>query len=233
MSVKQMGMVWDLDLPANKKFVLLAYADHADDEGGSVFPSLARVAHKTGYSRDQVRRISKELREANLMVLVEKATHNRPAEYRLTLDRGSILPPLTPRGVGANEPPQVGASVQPEPSVQPSGSRRDADASVDMMKKPFGYFCKCADALEVEILPEDREQTAKHFKDLMRIHKPTKEELRRLVSKMLQLRTDGVFWSPQKALEWARGRSNNVTPLRPNRGPSEQMVSTSGYREFS
>ena len=101
-----MGMVWDLDLPANKKFVLLAYADHADDEGGSVFPSLARVAHKTGYSRDQVRRISKELKEVGLMVLVEKATHNRPAEYRLTLGRGSNLPPLTPRGVGANDPPR-------------------------------------------------------------------------------------------------------------------------------
>jgi hypothetical protein len=229
MSVKQMGMVWDLDLPANKKFVLLAYADHADDEGGSVFPSLARVAYKTGYSRDQVRRISKELREANLMMLVEKATHNRPAEYKLTLERGSILPPLTPRGVGANDPPQVGASVPPEPSVQPSGSRRDADASRQIVKNPFGYYCDVAKALRVTIVPEDREQTSKHFKDLMRIQKPDEEELRRVVSKMLEARTAGTFWSPQKALEKVRG--NNVTPLRRNQ-PSEQMISTAGYREF-
>jgi hypothetical protein len=229
MSVKQMGMVWDLDLPANKKFVLLAYADHADDEGGSVFPSLARVAYKTGYSRDQVRRISKELREANLMMLVEKATHNRPAEYKLTLERGSILPPLTPRGVGANDPPQVGASVPPEPSVQPSGSRRDADASRQIVKNPFGYYCDVAKALRVTIVPEDREQTSKHFKDLMRLQKPDEEELRRVVSKMLEARTAGTFWSPQKALEKVRG--NNVTPLRRNQ-PSEQMISTAGYRVF-
>lgn len=33
MSVKQMALVWDLDLPPNKRLVLLAYADHADDDG--------------------------------------------------------------------------------------------------------------------------------------------------------------------------------------------------------
>lgn len=120
MSVKQMGVVWDLDLPPNQRLVLLAYADHADDEGGSIFPSLARVAHKTGYSRDQVRRISKELVAANLMVRVSEATPGRGAEYRLTLERGSILPPFKPRGGGANNPSQVGAPMPPEPSVEPS-----------------------------------------------------------------------------------------------------------------
>ncbi len=120
MSVKQMGMVWELDLAPNHRLVLLAYADHADECGNNIFPSLARIAHKTGYSRDQVRRISKELKDAGLMELVEQATHNRPAEYRLTLERGRRLQPLTPRGGGANDPSGVGAPVPPEPSVEPS-----------------------------------------------------------------------------------------------------------------
>ncbi len=34
MSGKISGMVWDADLPRNLKYVLLAYADHADHEGG-------------------------------------------------------------------------------------------------------------------------------------------------------------------------------------------------------
>ncbi len=122
MSVEQMAQVWKLDLAPNKKIVLLAYADHADEHGNNVFPSLGRIAHKTGYSRDQVRRISKELKDDELMELVAPATHNRPAEYRLTLERGSRLQPLTPRGGGANDPSGVGAPVPPEPPLEPSGN---------------------------------------------------------------------------------------------------------------
>lgn len=120
MSVEQMARVWNLDLAPNKRLVLLAYADHADDEGDSVFPSLAKIAYKTGYSRDQVRRISKELAADNLMTRVEDARHNRGVEYRLTLERGSKLPPFRPRGGGANDPSGVGAPMPPEPPVEPS-----------------------------------------------------------------------------------------------------------------
>lgn len=134
MSVKQMGMVWDLDLEHAKKYVLLAYADHADDQGYNVYPSLGRIAHKTGYSRDQIRRISRQLVEDDLMVLVASAdpTTRRPAEYRLTLENGKELesfqtrgtggttPPGGPSPPGANDPPPLGAPVPPEPSVEPS-----------------------------------------------------------------------------------------------------------------
>ncbi len=129
MSVRQMGIVWELDLAPNKRLVLLAYADHADDDGEHVYPSLARVARKTGYSRDQVRRISRELVEDGLMELVEKnpdgnPNGNRPHRYRMTLEGGSKLPPLKPRrkprdegGVVANDPSPVGAPMPPEPSL--------------------------------------------------------------------------------------------------------------------
>jgi hypothetical protein len=228
-----MAIVWELDLKANEKFVLLAYADHADDDGDNVYPSLGRVARKTGYSRDQVRRISRQLVDKRLMEMVAKATPTHAARYRLTLgEGGSKLPPLTPRGVGANDPSGVGAPMQPEPSEEPSYSRRDADASKDIMKNPFGYYCKVADALEVDILPEDRDQTSKHFKDLVRNQQPSKEELRRVVSKMLEARTAGVFWSPQKTLEIVRG--DNVTPFRrKQQEASHAMSSIAGYKEFS
>ena len=63
MSVKVMAYVWDLELQPNKKFILLAYADHANDNGESIFPSNETVAKKTGTSVRTVQRLKKELVE--------------------------------------------------------------------------------------------------------------------------------------------------------------------------
>jgi hypothetical protein len=45
-----MGLVWDSDLERDEKYVLLAYADHADHTGRSIYPGDPLVAYKTGYS---------------------------------------------------------------------------------------------------------------------------------------------------------------------------------------
>lgn len=133
MSVKQMGMVWDLELRSNKKFVLLAYADHANDDGSGVFPTYRRVAHKTGYSREQVRRITRELVAEGLMEKVAEATpYGRGAEYQLCPERGVNLPPLDaergdtkiPTGGGQYDPSPRGTPMTPEPSGEPSYNRQ-------------------------------------------------------------------------------------------------------------
>lgn len=145
MSVRQMSKVWELDLEPNKRLVLLAYADHADDDGAHVFPSLDRVAHKTGYSRDQTKRISRQLRDDGLMELVaEGRGRGNPSEYRLTLENGCSLPPFkSRREKGASEPPiapekgasesKKGAPMPPEPSQrtvkEPSGSEEETSSS--------------------------------------------------------------------------------------------------------
>ena len=61
MSVKIMAAIWELALPRDEKFVALAVADHANDEG-LCFPSVARISWKCGYSRRQVQTILKKLR---------------------------------------------------------------------------------------------------------------------------------------------------------------------------
>ena len=68
MSGKVSGWVWDLELPQNEKFVLLAYADHADHEGHNVFPSIALICKKTGYSRRSIQTITKRLMNKGLLV---------------------------------------------------------------------------------------------------------------------------------------------------------------------
>jgi hypothetical protein len=68
MSAKVMGAVWDADLPRDQKFILLAYADHAEHDGSNIYPSVPKIAWKTGYSERQVQRITKELIDAKIMV---------------------------------------------------------------------------------------------------------------------------------------------------------------------
>lgn len=178
MSVKQMGLVWDLDLPPNQRLVLLAYADHADDDGNNVFPSLARMAHKTGYSKDQVRRISRELTADNLMELVERSPgHGRPHRYRLTLENGSKLQPFEPRRngcnlpspTGANDPSGIGAPVQPEPSLEPSDNT-PTEGEQACSPSP-GQFCQylreeLKDA-DVPLLRGRENRYGKEFKQLI------------------------------------------------------------------
>ena len=69
MSGKVMGWVWDQPLPQNEKYVLLAYADHADHRGYNIYPSVSLIERKTGYSHRSVQRIVQRLREKGYLVL--------------------------------------------------------------------------------------------------------------------------------------------------------------------
>lgn len=68
MSVKAMAWVWDQDISRDEKFVLLAYADHADHEGGNIFPAVSSIAKKTGYSKRSVQKITKILIDHKLLI---------------------------------------------------------------------------------------------------------------------------------------------------------------------
>ena len=58
MSIKLMSMVWEhFPRGGSEKLALLALADWADDDGGKLFPSIAKIAHKINVSRSQAQRI--------------------------------------------------------------------------------------------------------------------------------------------------------------------------------
>jgi hypothetical protein len=61
MSIKLMSLVWDLDLPAGDKLVLLALADQANDEGVQCWPSIATIARRSGQGERTVRRCISDL----------------------------------------------------------------------------------------------------------------------------------------------------------------------------
>ncbi len=134
MSVKVMGHVWDLKLPANKKFVLLAYADHADHDGLNIYPATDSIAAKTGYSRRQVQRITDQLIADGY--LIEDGTSNLGTnkfkfgwkvgvklEDKKNVNKGRQIDTpkddkLTPQGVTSC--PKNDVKMSPEPSLEPS-----------------------------------------------------------------------------------------------------------------
>jgi hypothetical protein len=117
MSVKVMGWVWDQDLPQNEKFVLLAYADHADHNGCNVYPSIDLIAVKTGYSRRSIQRITDKLKLKGYL-LPDGTSKHGTNKYEIP------MPMPTPVGGDRMTPPGVtpvaqggDTAVSPEPSV--------------------------------------------------------------------------------------------------------------------
>ena len=92
MSVKAMAAVWDADLPRPEKFVLLALADHADHEGGNIYPSLGRIGWKTGYSYQKIISIVKSLRESGVLVQTGM-DRNNVVIYRIQFEQLIQLAP--------------------------------------------------------------------------------------------------------------------------------------------
>lgn len=136
MSGKIMGAVWDMDLPQAQKFVLLAYADHADHEGRGVRPSYGLIAWKTGYTKRHVMRITAELESAGILVLDEPGAKNAPGrsnkanEWHINVE---AVPKSAPRKLDKSEgivtPASPGSDtgvtrvmtpMSPQPSIEPS-----------------------------------------------------------------------------------------------------------------
>lgn len=86
-----MSWVWEQSLPPNGKIVLLALADHAHDDGRNAFPSLARIARKTGYSERQVQRILAELVRQGAISIQEKATTTKPNVFTVNISGDFVV----------------------------------------------------------------------------------------------------------------------------------------------
>lgn len=118
-----MTAVWDSRLPHNQKFVLLAYADHANDEGGNIWPSITSTARKTGYSDRAVQKLTRQL--TDLGILIDDGTHiNNVHRWRIDLQRLAAYTPTEPPSGEQNSPP----AAPPPPTDQPGGENHDNQA---------------------------------------------------------------------------------------------------------
>ena len=110
MSVKVMGLVWDLEINPNEKFVLLAYADHAAHDGTSIYPAVTTIAKKTGYSERSVQYITRDLEKAGYLVTDGEGVHGTN-KWRIPIYGGVI------------DPTHRGADIAPVQSVQEGGAK--------------------------------------------------------------------------------------------------------------
>lgn len=97
MSAKVMGLVFESDLPRAEKFILLALADHAKEDGSDVYPSVARIGWKTGYSERQIRTIIDSLEKMGILKVVHPGGSG-PADvrkYRIVLGAIPMLMDFT------------------------------------------------------------------------------------------------------------------------------------------
>lgn len=98
-----MSAVWDLPMPPSEKLVLLALADWANDEG-HCYPSIAKVARKTGVSERTVQRVLRDAEQANLIEREE--VKGKGCKYRLT-PRHSVTPDKVAPVTNATETPDT------------------------------------------------------------------------------------------------------------------------------
>lgn len=88
MSVKVMALVWDHYPNTGEFLTALCLADHADHDGGSIFPSVARIAKKTQQSERTVQRHLAAMRSSGWLQVVKNSS-GKPGEattYRIPVD---------------------------------------------------------------------------------------------------------------------------------------------------
>jgi biotin operon repressor len=142
MSYKATAWAYDLDLPSPRKFVLVALADFAD-ENGSCFPGQQRLAKMTGLGERAVRNSLKTLEDEGLITRLARYEngHRLTDRYRLAIgipapDAGSIP---APHDIHTGTSRQfIPAPRAGEPSVEPSINHQGEVPAPDAgMPSPF------------------------------------------------------------------------------------------------
>jgi DNA-binding transcriptional ArsR family regulator len=154
------GKVWQSNLDSHLKPLAAAMADIANDDGSSIFPSVAYLAWLLGKGERSVQHGLSELKELGIIeaVAFEKGGRNHTTEYRLIEDRlpyripwkeirkGATSAPFTkPKGENSGQE-RVQLSTQrvqsaaervkpaaPDPSVDPSVTVKEPSAHSRLM----------------------------------------------------------------------------------------------------
>lgn len=128
MSIRIMTLVWDKFPAAGSELLaMLALADWAGDDGGSLYPSMAAVATKIRLSEKQARRIVQGFVQDGYLTVVGNANGGAPGstkQFRFNVAKLASLPDLpTKTSVCAAKTPPSG--VTPPAGVTPPMGGRE------------------------------------------------------------------------------------------------------------
>ena len=113
MSVKIMGAIWDLDLPHELAWTLMAYADHADHDGRNCYPGNKLIAYKTGYSERTVQRCTAALVTLGILIGERAGGRGKTSVYRIDIARA-------PRKAARSEPEESKGDILTPFSAPPT-----------------------------------------------------------------------------------------------------------------
>ncbi len=157
MSVTLMSLVFYVDpdeCDTNEKAVLLALADHANDEGKAAYPSGRRMAWKCSMTTRGVRKIERRLEKKGLVRLVRLGGGHVTNEFELNLDNIRAIS-ADPRTFS-----QGGTRFLSERNTVPLREERGSpDPSITKQKRHLRH-AKKARAAEEEPMPAELQYEA-------------------------------------------------------------------------
>ncbi|MCA1670594.1 MAG: helix-turn-helix domain-containing protein [Thermomicrobia bacterium] len=151
MSIKLMAMVWEYQFTRPEQSIMLALADHAQDDGTHVYPSVARIAWKTDYSERQVQRILRDLEAKGIVVPVKhgRGGRNHATEYHLFIEKGDKKTPFQTKGDREREKGDTGDAkgdiaevkgdtmMSPEPSSESPHESKESSKDTARSRAPL------------------------------------------------------------------------------------------------
>jgi len=136
MSIKMMSLVWDSKLPRDEKFVLLAYADHADDDGRNIFPAVATVARKTGYSIRSVQTITRKLEKSKILISDSKGPKGT---NRWRMNKKNLVNYTPAKSAPRKKPRKPPAKTAPKSSFNHPYEKKDRNHHHHSLIKQNGH----------------------------------------------------------------------------------------------
>ena len=115
MSIKLMAAVWEReDISATEALILLALADHANDEG-NCYPSVGRLAKRCKMSDRGVQKIVQRLVERGLLEVDQQAGKRGANVFQLHLTPEPGSPPNEVHPRTGFTPPRTRFTLPPNP----------------------------------------------------------------------------------------------------------------------
>jgi hypothetical protein len=173
-----MGAIFDLDIPAPEKLVLLAMADHAQDDGSKCWPSISRVGIKSSTTPRGVQKIIRRLERAGFLKRVGRQPKGMN-EYHI-FPAGGVNRVRGEHGSGVNLETKRGEHGSPESlrtiKKEAAKTQRPGKAVSDPRFQPVvDFYFKGMRAGGVEPTPSPTDFRA--LKDWLRTASPEKMSL--------------------------------------------------------
>ena len=145
MSALVMGLVWELpedpDFGRPEKYVLLAYADHADSHGHNIYPSIELIMRKTFYEERSVQSITRKLEQAGYLVdsgVGPHGTNRWSIPIVFHSDGGAKIAPVQKRVQNFAPEGIAPEGIAPKPSVVVKPDERFAQISQTLIQLTGG-----------------------------------------------------------------------------------------------